>query len=112
MAVTRRTRDGGWTPEQQAEHAAIRARFADGGPDLDDLVAEGDVDPASIATLGEKADALRAASLLRRAREAAGLSLSEVSERSGIERSALERKGGQAPRSTGRASPLFFRVRL
>ena len=108
MAVTRRTRDGGWTPEQQAEHAAIRARFADGGPDLDDLVVEGDVDPASVATLGEKADALCAASLLRRAREAAGLSLADVAERSGIERSALESKGDRHPGVPGEPVPFAF----
>ena len=98
------------SPEDKARHRAIRARFRE-EPTLSDLVAAGEID----ASTYERASRLRQSGppvidpetltalgeALREARECAGLSLADVTQRSGIDAPALSRlENGQNPNPT------------
>jgi hypothetical protein len=75
-----------WTAEDRARHKAIRERFAN-KPSVEQVLASGEYsDP--IPT-GEYFSLRQAVGALKRAREAAGLSLAEVEERSGVDKGAL-----------------------
>ena len=88
------------TPEARARQAAIREQYAD-RPGLDALVQRGEVDPERITTMGAVGSLLKATAAVRRAREAKGLSLTEVSRRSGLPLPALSRlESGRNPRPT------------
>jgi ribosome-binding protein aMBF1 (putative translation factor) len=98
------------TPEDRARHRAIRDQFRK-KPSLGELLASGEidvatfdkairlqqagppaVDPDTLAEIGEA---------LRQERERAGLSLAEVTQRSGIDAPALSRlENGQNPNPT------------
>ena len=80
-----------WTAEQRKSHQAIRDQFQGETRNLDELVRDGEVDPESVATLAQRRLAAQLASSLRSAREAAGMSLTDLAERSEIERSALSK---------------------
>ncbi|MEW4568882.1 helix-turn-helix transcriptional regulator [Tautonia sp. JC769] len=78
------------TPEARAEEQAIRQSYVD-RPSVRELVDRGDLDPEAI-TAGNVRYALRlAVAALKSAREAKGLSLADVAQRSGIDRAALSR---------------------
>ena len=79
------------TPEELAELRAERERFGKERPALDDLMESGEVDPADVSTMGDYLDLLDVLTALRRERERLGLSLTDVAERSGIERSAISK---------------------
>ena len=82
-------RDMNWTPEDRARHKAIREKFQKERPSLKELVESGDAAPTIPMELYlELREALAA---LKKAREAAGLSLADVAERSGIDKAALSR---------------------
>ena len=79
----------GWTPEERAQHRAIRNVFRDWHPGPEELVASG-----AAARLGLDVVHFPSQELLRRlkaAREAAGLTLADVSVRCGIDQPALSR---------------------
>src|SRR5262245_33454212 len=88
------------TPEEQARLRTVRDRFQQERPTLDDLLATGDYsDPIPH---GEYLELQALISHLRQWREESGLSLADVSDRSGIDRAALSRL------ETGRnANPTF-----
>ncbi len=93
-------RAANWTPEARARQAAIREEYAD-KPGLDELIRRGKVDPERITTMGAIGALLKATAAVRRAREAKGLSLTEVSRRSGLPLPALSRlESGKNPRPT------------
>jgi DNA-binding XRE family transcriptional regulator len=78
-----------WTPEQRAQHQAIRDAFRDWHPGPEELIASG-----AAARLGLNVVHSPAQELLRRlkaSREAAGLTLADVSARCGIDQPALSR---------------------
>jgi ribosome-binding protein aMBF1 (putative translation factor) len=77
-------------PEARAEEQAIRASYAD-RPSVRELVERGDLDPDTIGAGNVSYALLKTAAALKAAREARGLSLADVSERSGIDRAALSR---------------------
>lgn len=77
------------TPEDRARIAAARDRFQAEKPGLDELVASGEY--AGPMPLGVYQELAGTVALLRRFREQAGLSLADVSERSGIDRGALSK---------------------
>ena len=79
------------TPDELAELRAERERFGKERPGLDDLIASGEVDPADVSTMGDYLDLLDVVTALRHERERLGLSLTDVAERSGIERSAISK---------------------
>ncbi|HEY1376517.1 MAG TPA: helix-turn-helix transcriptional regulator [Gemmataceae bacterium] len=78
-----------WTPEDRARHKAVREKFQRERPTLGQLVASGEyVGPIA---QGVVLDLLQALAELKKARTAAGLSLADVAERSGIDKAALSR---------------------
>src|SRR4051812_13780436 len=78
-----------WSPADRARHKALREKFRKERPTPEQLRAGGDyVGPIPLGVYLELRAALAA---LKQAREAAGLSLADVSERSGIDKAALSR---------------------
>ena len=78
-----------WTPEQRAQHKAIRDAFREWHPGPEELIASG-----AAARLGLNVIHSPAQELLRHlkaSREAAGLTLADVSARCGIDQPALSR---------------------
>src|SRR5437588_7467949 len=78
-----------WTSEQRAQHQAIRDSFRDRHPGPEELIASG-----AAARLGLNVVHSPAQELLRclkASREAAGLTLADVSARCGIDQPALSR---------------------
>jgi DNA-binding XRE family transcriptional regulator len=87
------------TPEEIAREKAIRERFQRERPTLEQLVASGDYNEP--LPMGEYLSIRLAVSELKKAREAAGLSLADVAEKSGIDKSALSKiETGQHPNPT------------
>src|SRR5438874_11560977 len=88
-----------WTPEQRAQHQAIRDEFRDWHPGPEELIASG-----AAARLGLNVIYFPAQELLRHlkaSREAAGLTLADVSARCGIDQPALSRlENGHTPNPT------------
>jgi hypothetical protein len=88
-----------WTAEQRAQHRAIRDAFRDWHPGPEELIASG-----AAARLGLDVTYPLAQDLLRQlkaAREAAGLTLADVSARCGIDQPALSRlENGHTPNPT------------
>jgi len=86
-------------PEQRAQHQAIRDEFRDWHPGPEELIASG-----TAARLGLNVVHFPAQELLRQlkaAREAAGLTLAEVSARCGIDQPARSRlENGHTPNPT------------
>ena len=78
-----------FTPEERRRHQEIRERFQRERPSLEDLVNSGGYTPA--VPHGTYLDILRLLASLREVREAAGLSLTDVAARSGIDKAALSR---------------------
>jgi DNA-binding XRE family transcriptional regulator len=77
------------TPEEKGRLQAVRDTFQAERPSLDALIASGDyTEPVKH---GVTLDALRVAALLKHAREEAHLSLADVSDRCGLDRSAISR---------------------
>jgi DNA-binding XRE family transcriptional regulator len=78
-----------WTPEQKAQHRAIRDAFREWHPGPEELIASGEA-----ARLGLDVVHFPAQDLLQQlkaSREAAGLTLADVSARCGIDQPALSR---------------------
>lgn len=89
MASERIHRDMNWTPEDRARHKAIREKFQRERPTPEQLISSGEyIGPIPQPVFFELVAALAA---LRKTREAAGLSLADVAERSGIDKAALSR---------------------
>jgi len=88
-----------WTPEQRAQHRAIREPFRDWHPGPEELIASG-----AAAQLGLNVVYAPAQELLRHlkvSREAAALTLADVSARCGIDQPALSRlENGHTPNPT------------
>jgi len=77
------------TPEHQREIEAIRERFRRERPSLRKLRESGDV--SEVVSQGEYVSLLAMLAALKKHREAKGLSLADVAERSGMDRSAVSR---------------------
>jgi hypothetical protein len=78
-----------WSPKQRAQHQAIRDAFRDWHPGPEELIGSG-----AAARLGLNVVHFPAQDLLRHlkaSREAAGLTLADVSARCGIDQPALSR---------------------
>jgi DNA-binding XRE family transcriptional regulator len=87
------------TPDQGAQHRAIRDAFRDWHPGPEELIASG-----AAAQLGLNVIHFPAQQLLRQlkaAREAAGMTLADLSARCGIDQPALSRlENGHTPNPT------------
>jgi ribosome-binding protein aMBF1 (putative translation factor) len=88
MEIKREQKKINWTAEDRARHKAIRERFKN-KPSLEELVASGEFNEPM--PLGDYLAILEAVAALKKAREAAGLSLADVAERCGIDRAQLSR---------------------
>ena len=77
------------TPEQQRRLDNIRERFQRERPSLKDLLASGDA--AEVVAQGEYLDLLATLATLRQHRQRQGLSLTDVANRSGMDRAAISR---------------------
>jgi DNA-binding XRE family transcriptional regulator len=77
------------TPDDRARLRAIRERFQREKPSLKKLVERGDAPPPM--PLGTYLDIQVLLSQLKKEREAAGLSLADVAERTGMDRAAISR---------------------
>jgi DNA-binding XRE family transcriptional regulator len=87
--MTRMHRKLEHTPEDKARLQAIRDHFQTARPSLDELVASGEY--SEPVQHGVTLDAMHIASLLKRAREEARLSLADVAARCGLDRAAISR---------------------
>lgn len=82
-------RDMKWTAEDRARHKAIREKFQKERPTPQELIDSGEyIGPIPH---GQYLALVAALIELKKAREAAGLSLADVSEKSGIDKAALSR---------------------
>src|SRR3954471_8935469 len=87
------------TAEDLARYKAIRERFQQEKPSLEDLVSSGEYNEP--LPMGEHLSIRQAVFALRKARERAGLSLADVAESTGIDKAALSRiETGQHPNPT------------
>ena len=87
------------TAEDLARYKAIRERFQKEKPSLEELVSSGEYNEP--LPMGEHLSIRQAVFALKKAREAAGLSLADVAERTGIDKGALSRiETGQHPNPT------------
>lgn len=78
-----------WTPADRARHKAIREKFQKERPTHQQLIGSGEyVGPIPH---GVYLSLMAALHELKKAREAAGLSLADVAEKSGIDKAALSR---------------------
>ena len=75
------------TPEQLRQLEEIRERFQRERPQLKDLLASGDA--AEVVAQGEYLDLLATLATLRKHRQRQGLSLSDVAERSGLDKGKI-----------------------
>lgn len=78
------------TEEDRARHRAIREKFKD-SPSYDELVARGEIDPDNTVMTGTFWLLTVFTATLRAERERQGLSLADVSERSGIDRATISK---------------------
>ena len=77
------------SPAEKARLQAIRDHFQTTRPSLDELVASGE--HSAPMQHGVTLDIMHIASLLKHAREEAHLSLADIAERCGLDRSAISR---------------------
>lgn len=78
-----------WTPQQRAEQRAIREAFRDWHPGPEELIASGTATKLGLNVVHSPAQEV--IKRLKAAREAAGLTLRDVSARCGIDSTVLER---------------------
>src|SRR5438105_2092036 len=88
-----------WTAEQRAQHQAIRDAFRDWHPGPEELIASGAAARLGLDVIHSPAQELLQE--LKAVREAAGLTLADVSARCGIDQPALSRlENGHTPNPT------------
>ena len=87
------------TPEQEAAERALRDRFQQERPSLQDLIDRGDV--TQVFTMGEYWELRKTFAALKALREHQGLSISDLAERTGMDRAMISRlENGQVDNPT------------
>lgn len=87
------------TPEQEAAERALRERLQAEKPSLQDLVASGDV--TQVFTMGEYWELRKTFAALKALREQHGLSITDLAERTGMDRAMISRlENGQIDNPT------------
>jgi DNA-binding XRE family transcriptional regulator len=89
MSTRKPTRKVAWTEADRARHRALREKFRDWHPSPEEVIASGEA--ARFQLLGEFRGLRPFLEGLKRAREAAGLTLAAVSRRCGLDQPALSR---------------------
>ena len=79
------------TPEERACEKTLREKIQKDKPSLDDLIRTGECDPDAVMTMGMYFDIQRALQALKRERQQSGLSISDVADRSGLDRAVISR---------------------
>src|SRR5207247_6178281 len=79
------------TAEERAREQELRDQFQKEKPSLEDLVRAGECDPDAVMTMGMYFDVQTALQALKRERERCGLSITDVAERSGLDRAVVSR---------------------
>ncbi len=88
------------TAEEIAEEERVRETFRD-RPSISTLIERGEIAPERIMTRSAEESLIRGLVELKRARQDRGLSLSEISRRSGIDLASLSRlEAGKNPNPT------------
>jgi hypothetical protein len=91
MKARRIFRASGKTAKERAREQALREQLQKEKPSLEDLVRTGACDPDDVMTMGMYFDIQEALQALKRERERCGLSISEVTKRSGLDRAVVSR---------------------
>src|SRR5438309_11570442 len=87
------------TPGQEAAEQALRLKFQEEKPTLEDLVERGDI--TQVFTMGEYWELRKTFSALKALREHQGLSISDLAERTGMDRAMISRlENGQVDNPT------------
>jgi ribosome-binding protein aMBF1 (putative translation factor) len=87
------------TPEQEAAEQTLRQRFRQEKPSLQDLVDRGDT--GQVLTMGEYWELCKTFAGLKALREQQGLSISNLAERTGMDRAMISRlENGQIDNPT------------
>lgn len=87
------------TPEQEAAELALRQRLLREKPSLQDLVKQGDIGP--VFTMGEYWALCQTFAGLKALREQQGLSITDLAERTGMDRAMISRlENGQIDNPT------------
>jgi hypothetical protein len=89
MTIKRVQKKIDWTPEDRARHQAIRETFKD-RPSPEELIARGEL-TGNPVTLGAYLNLRLLVGSLRKLREQVQLSLSDVAQRSGMDKAMLSR---------------------
>jgi hypothetical protein len=79
------------TAAERAREQMLREKLQRDRPSLEDLVRTGACDPDAIMTMGMYFDVQSALQALKRERKRRGLSISDVTERSGLDRAVVSR---------------------
>jgi ribosome-binding protein aMBF1 (putative translation factor) len=87
--VTRIHRPRIQTPELEAAEQPIRRTFQEDRPKLEDLVERGDI--SQVFTMGEYWELRKTFAALKALREQQGLSISDLAERTGMDRAMISR---------------------
>jgi DNA-binding XRE family transcriptional regulator len=87
------------TPEQEAEERAVREKFQKEKPSLQELIDSGDL--AEVSTMGDYWEIQRTFAAFKSLREEQGLSITDMCERTGMDRAAVSRlENGQIANPT------------
>src|SRR5438093_3844799 len=79
------------TAEERVRERELREKLQKERPSLEQLVRTGECDPDAVMTMGMYFDVQRALQALKRERQRGGLSISDVAERSGLDRAVVSR---------------------
>jgi transcriptional regulator with XRE-family HTH domain len=91
MNARRTFRANRQTAAERAREKSIREELQKAKPSLEDLIGAGECDPDSVMTMGMYFDVQQALQALKRDRERLGLSITDVAERSGLDRAVVSR---------------------
>jgi ribosome-binding protein aMBF1 (putative translation factor) len=91
MKARREFRPNQKTAEERARERALREKLQKDKPSQEDLVRAGDCDPDAVMSMGMYFDVQQALQALKQEREQCGLSISDVAERSGLDRAVVSR---------------------
>src|SRR5260370_32129383 len=87
------------TPEQEAAEQALRQKLQEERPTLEDLVERGDI--TQVFTMGEYWELRKTFAALKAMREQQGLSITDLAERTGMDRAMISRlENGQMDNPT------------
>lgn len=79
------------TADERAREAKLREKLQKEKPTLENLIQTGACDPDAVMTMGMYFDVQKALQALKRERERRGLSITDVAQRSGLDRAVVSR---------------------